>query len=80
MLFIPSLCLPSVGNGNLCWALLSVEARMLDTASTTHDGSLLRRGFAEKSTAAAGKRRLLLVLPLQLREGVAEEHPSSLLQ
>ena len=35
---------------------------------------------AEKSTAAAGKRRLLLVLPLQLREGVAEEHPSSLLQ
>ncbi|KAL3597105.1 hypothetical protein D5086_008742 [Populus alba] len=31
-------------------------------------------------TAAAGKRRLLLVLPLQLRKGVAEEHLLSLLQ
>ena len=33
----------------------------------------------ETSTAAAGKRRLLLVLPLQLRKGVAEEHLLSLL-
>ncbi|KAJ7010299.1 hypothetical protein NC653_000901 [Populus alba x Populus x berolinensis] len=44
MLFVPSLCLPSAGNGNLYWTLLSVEARMLDTASATHNGSLLRRG------------------------------------
>jgi hypothetical protein len=35
---------------------------------------------AETSTAAAGKRRLLLVLPLQLGKGVAEEHLLSLLQ
>ena len=34
----------------------------------------------ETSTAAAGKRRLLPVLPLQLRKGVAEEHLLSLLQ
>ena len=32
----------------------------------------------ETSTAAAGKRRLLLVLPLQLRKGVAEERKGHL--
>jgi hypothetical protein len=34
----------------------------------------------ENNTVAVGKKRLLLVLPLQLMKGVAEEHPSSLLQ
>ena len=78
MLFVPSLCLPSAGNGNLYWTLLSVEARML------------RRGMLVavvncweellKTALPLLGRRLLLVLPLQLREGVVEEHPSSLLQ
>lgn len=67
MLFVPSLCLPSAGNGNLYWTLLSVEARMLDTASATHNGSLLRRGCMLVAVVTCWEELLLLVA-----DGVAE--------
>ncbi|KAL9371711.1 hypothetical protein Peur_036851 [Populus x canadensis] len=45
VLFVPSRCLPSAGNGNLYWTPLLVEDRTLDAACAAHNDSLLRRGF-----------------------------------
>jgi len=72
ILFIPSLCLPSAGNGNLCWTLLSVEARMLDTTSATHNSSLLRRGCMLVAVVACWEELLSLVADGVTESQVAE--------
>jgi len=59
--------------------LLAVAACWEELLSLVADG-VTENQVDENNTVAAGKKRLLLVLPLQLRKGVAEEHPSSLLQ